>query len=251
MDVEVVTPGDFVGGVIGDINSRRGQIRDQQMRGNATVVRAFVRSPTCSATSASFGPCRRAAPHHLVVAYADVRAASPTSEGEVRLTPTATTVDPGPDGRNRRRRAANGQGEIRADEAALQHRHDRSRGPRQDVADGCASRQDPGRDRRHILAYDQIDKAPEERERGITISTAHVEYETKARHYARVDCPGHADYVKNMITGAAQMDGAILVVSAADGRCHRRASTSSWRARSACRRWSSTRTRPTWSTTRS
>ena len=66
-------------------------------------------------------------------------------------------------------------------------------------------------------AYDQIDGAPEERERGITISTAHVEYETDARHYAHVDCPGHADYVKNMITGAAQMDGAILVVSAADG----------------------------------
>jgi elongation factor Tu len=66
-------------------------------------------------------------------------------------------------------------------------------------------------------AYDQIDKAPEEKARGITISTAHVEYETKARHYAHVDCPGHADYVKNMITGAAQMDGAILVVSAADG----------------------------------
>ena len=65
--------------------------------------------------------------------------------------------------------------------------------------------------------YDQIDKAPEEKARGITISTAHVEYETQARHYAHVDCPGHADYVKNMITGAAQMDGAILVVSAADG----------------------------------
>ena len=68
-----------------------------------------------------------------------------------------------------------------------------------------------------FTAYDMIDKAPEERERGITISTAHVEYETKNRHYAHVDCPGHADYVKNMITGAAQMDGAILVVSAADG----------------------------------
>jgi elongation factor Tu len=67
------------------------------------------------------------------------------------------------------------------------------------------------------VAFDQIDKAPEERERGITISTAHVEYETDKRHYAHVDCPGHADYVKNMITGAAQMDGAILVVSAADG----------------------------------
>ena len=67
------------------------------------------------------------------------------------------------------------------------------------------------------VAFDQIDKAPEERERGITIATAHVEYETEGRHYAHVDCPGHADYVKNMITGAAQMDGAILVVSAADG----------------------------------
>ncbi len=68
-----------------------------------------------------------------------------------------------------------------------------------------------------FTAYDEIDKAPEERERGITIATAHVEYQTEARHYAHVDCPGHADYVKNMITGAAQMDGAILVVSAADG----------------------------------
>jgi elongation factor Tu len=68
-----------------------------------------------------------------------------------------------------------------------------------------------------FMAYDQIDKAPEERERGITIATAHVEYQTANRHYAHVDCPGHADYVKNMITGAAQMDGAILVVSAADG----------------------------------
>jgi len=68
-----------------------------------------------------------------------------------------------------------------------------------------------------VMAFDDIDNAPEERERGITIATAHVEYETEARHYAHVDCPGHADYVKNMITGAAQMDGAILVVSAADG----------------------------------
>ena len=70
---------------------------------------------------------------------------------------------------------------------------------------------------RRSSRFCEIDKAPEERERGITISTAHVEYETEKRHYAHVDCPGHADYVKNMITGAAQMDGAILVVSAADG----------------------------------
>src|SRR5256712_6394313 len=68
-----------------------------------------------------------------------------------------------------------------------------------------------------FIAFDQIDKAPEEKARGITIATAHVEYETRNRHYAHVDCPGHADYVKNMITGAAQMDGAILVVAATDG----------------------------------
>ena len=68
-----------------------------------------------------------------------------------------------------------------------------------------------------FVDYANIDKAPEERERGITINTSHVEYETESRHYAHVDCPGHADYIKNMITGAAQMDGAILVVSSADG----------------------------------
>ncbi len=68
-----------------------------------------------------------------------------------------------------------------------------------------------------FTAFDMIDKAPEERERGITISVSHVEYETAARHYAHVDCPGHADYVKNMISGAAQMDGAILVIAASDG----------------------------------
>src|SRR5678810_237339 len=68
-----------------------------------------------------------------------------------------------------------------------------------------------------VRSYDQIDNAPEEKARGITINTSHVEYETEARHYAHVDCPGHADYIKNMITGAAQMDGAILVVSAPDG----------------------------------
>ena len=67
------------------------------------------------------------------------------------------------------------------------------------------------------MPFDQIDKAPEERERGITINTAHVEYETAKRHYAHVDCPGHADYIKNMITGAAQMDGAIIVVAASEG----------------------------------
>ncbi|PGH55141.1 elongation factor Tu, partial [Azospirillum palustre] len=125
----------------------------------------------------------------------------------------------------------------------MQRWHDRPRRPRQDVADGGDERNKPHCNVGTIghvdhgktsltaaitkvlaesggatfTAYDQIDKAPEEKARGITISTAHVEYETQNRHYAHVDCPGHADYVKNMITGAAQMDGAILVVSAADG----------------------------------
>ena len=94
---------------------------------------------------------------------------------------------------------------------------DRPRRSREDVADGGDHEGIAEKGGAVYTAYDQIDKAPEERARGITISTAHVEYETAKRHYAHVDCPGHADYVKNMITGAAQMDGAILVVSAADG----------------------------------
>jgi elongation factor Tu len=85
-------------------------------------------------------------------------------------------------------------------------------------------------------AYDEIDGAPEERARGITISTAHVEYETENRHYAHVDCPGHADYVKNMITGAAQMDGAILVCRLPMARCRRPVSTFCLLARLVCRR---------------
>ena len=100
-------------------------------------------------------------------------------------------------------------------------------------------------------AFDQIDKAPEERQRGITISIAHVEYQTEKRHYAHVDCPGHADYIKNMITGAAQMDGAILVVSPPPtARCRRPRSTCCWPARSASPTSSWRSTRPTWSTTR-
>ena len=83
-------------------------------------------------------------------------------------------------------------------------------------------------------AYDQIDNAPEERERGITIATAHVEYESDERHYAHVDCPGHADYVKNMITGAAQMDGAILVCSQQMAQCHKPVNTSYCHAKSVC-----------------
>ena len=110
------------------------------------------------------------------------------------------------------------KGKFATDQAARERGDDWARGPWQDDADGgddarCWRAKFGG----EAKAYDQIDAAPEEKARGITINTAHVEYETSKRHYAHVDCPGHADYVKNMITGAAQMDGAILVVSAADG----------------------------------
>jgi elongation factor Tu len=111
----------------------------------------------------------------------------------------------------------NGKRKIRAYQAARQRGHDWSRGPWQDHADGGHHHGAVGQVWRRSQGYDQIDAAPEEKARGITINTAHVEYETANRHYAHVDCPGHADYVKNMITGAAQMDGAILVCSAADG----------------------------------
>ena len=84
--------------------------------------------------------------------------------------------------------------------------------------------------------FDEIDNAPEEKARGITINTSHVEYTTANRHYAHVDCPGHADYVKNMVTGAAQMDGAILVELLLTARCRRLANTSFWLTRLACRR---------------
>ena len=100
----------------------------------------------------------------------------------------------------------------------MQRRDDRTRRPREDDVDSGdhEGTGDEG-DGDSSVSFDSIDNAPEEKARGITIATAHVEYETDKRHYAHVDCPGHADYIKNMITGAAQMDGAMLVVSAADG----------------------------------
>src|SRR3989440_13045472 len=109
--------------------------------------------------------------------------------------------------------------------------------------------QDPANN--SFTAFDQIDKAPEEKERGITISIAHVEYTTPNRHYAHVDMPGHADYIKNMITGAAQVDGAILVVSAADGPMPQTREHVLLARQVGCRRSWSPSTRPTWSTTRS
>ena len=120
--------------------------------------------------------------------------------------------------RGNRTRRTYGEGEILTNQTARKHRNDRAHGSREDDLD-VGDHDGAGQvGSEHLVrTFDSIDNAPEEKERGITIATAHVEYSTENRHYAHVDCPGHADYIKNMITGAAQMDGAILVVSAADG----------------------------------
>ena len=110
-----------------------------------------------------------------------------------------------------------GETKVRKNKATCKHWDHWSRRPRKTTLTAAITTILSKEGGAEVKSYAEIDAAPEERERGITINTAHVEYETANRHYAHVDCPGHADYVKNMITGAAQMDGAILVVSAADG----------------------------------
>ena len=209
MAVEVVTPEEYMGDVIGNINSRRGQIEGMEPRGNAQVIKARV--PLAEmfgyATDVRTMSQGRATYTMQFLHYAEV----PHSIAE-KLTENQSKGRKKETGRH-------GQGEIRAQQAAPQHRHHRAHRPRQDHADrgdhqGArrVGHRQPGRP-----ASTRSTRRPRRRQRGITINSAHVEYETANRHYAHVDCPGHADYVKNMITGAAQMDGAILVVSAADG----------------------------------
>ena len=215
MKVEVVTPEDYTGSVIGDLNSRRGQIQGQDMRGNAVVINAMV--PLAN----MFGYVNNLrsihpGPRHLHDAVRPLRAGAAERRcrgaEEVRLILT-----------RRNEVTTERKGAPMAKEKFARTKPHCNIGTIGHVDHGKTSltaaitkvlAETGGAT---FTAYDQIDKAPEEKARGITISTAHVEYETKNRHYAHVDCPGHADYVKNMITGAAQMDGAILVVSAADG----------------------------------
>ena len=226
MKVEVVTPEDYTGSVIGDLNSRRGQIQGQDMRGNANVINAMV--PLAN----MFGYVNNAALHD-----AGARAHSPcnsiTTSRCRRRSPT------------RSRRSS-----PDACETVCNTMHDRRERPRGTVMAkekfernkphcnvGTIGHVDHGKTTltaaltkvsadkgwsKTFVSYDQVAKASESQGRRdptkiLTIATSHVEYSTDKRHYAHVDCPGHADYVKNMITGAAQMDGAILVVSAADG----------------------------------
>ena len=218
MKVEVVTPEDYTGSVIGDLNSRRGQIQGQDMRGNAVVINAMVplanmfgyvntlrsmsaraaRTTRCSSTTTR--KCRAARP----------RRSWRSTRKRVRFTADKHEVPTEGAGRWPRKSS---RGRSRTATSARSVTSTTAR-RRLTAAITKVLAETGGAT---FTAYDQIDKAPEEKARGITISTAHVEYETTKRHYAHVDCPGHADYVKNMITGAAQMDGAILVVSAADG----------------------------------
>ncbi len=243
--VEVVTPEDFLGDVIGDLSRRRGRVEGQERRGNALVGhRARCRSARCSATRPTCAPTRRAA--------RTTRCSSRATRRFRRTSPRRSSSSDGGRSQSRLTRARS------ARHVAAQHQQ-LDRFPRFALTSGGhtsryrseqkVAKEKFERDKPHVnvgtighidhgkttltaaittvlaehrwaakpRSFEEIDNAPEEKERGITIATSHVEYETENRHYAHVDCPGHADYIKNMITGAAQMDGAILVVSAADG----------------------------------
>ena len=218
MKVEVVTPEDYMGDVIGDLNRRRGQImsmedtpgRQDRHRGGAAGRDVPVRDHGAldepgprdlhDGVRASTWKCRRTSPRP-----------SSRNRSAVRAIPHLTSLQS-------IQRSSNVQGKIRAHQAARERGDDWACGSWQDDADGGADEGD-GRDERRAPSWrtTRLTRRRRRRREGSRFRTAHVEYQSKARHYAHVDCPGHADYVKNMITGAAQMDGAILVVSAADG----------------------------------
>ena len=226
MAVEVETPEDFVGNVIGDLSSRRGMMQGQEDVGRhdgdqgrgAARRRCSATRPACArstqgrATYTMEFKHYAEAPKNVAESIINQKAAALISRGTImakgKFERTKPHVNVGTIGH-----VDHGKTTLTAAMTLV------------------LSKKFGGEAR----AYDQIDNAPEEKARGITINTAHVEYETSKRHYAHVDCPGHADYVKNMITGAAQMDGAILVVWPPTARCRRRASTSCWPARWACR----------------
>ncbi len=250
MAVEVVTPEDYMGDVIGDLVSRRGRVEGMEQRGNSQVVRAQV--PLADmfgyATDLRSRTQGRATYTMQFHAYKEVpdsiaKEIIAKAQGSRRSGPPARSRQDPPGIRRRQHR--NQSQRIRA---GNRRAGPRGRRPRSGVVRQMAKQKferikphfnvgtmghiDHGKTtltaaitkvlsennpNTSFTPFDQIDKAPEEKQRGITISIAHVEYETANRHYAHVDMPGHADYIKNMITGAAQVDGAILVVSAADG----------------------------------
>ena len=247
MAVEVVTPEDFLGDVIGDLSRRRGRVQGQEPRGNALVVDATVplsemfgyvgdlRSATQGRASYTmqFERYEEVPREHR---RGDHRAQGRRAGGSRRLDD------------HRRKLGYIGPVGLKSPKLRSFTLTDLNQTPKRGTRESSMSKEKFERDKPHVnvgtighidhgkttltaaitkvlaeaqggeaKSFEEIDNAPEEKERGITIATSHVEYQTENRHYAHVDCPGHADYVKNMITGAAQMDGAILVVSAADG----------------------------------
>ena len=227
MAVEVETPEDFMGNVVGDLSSRRGMIQGMDdVAGGARSIKAEVPLAEMFGYSTTL--------RSLIAGPRDVH------DG-------VQALRRGAEERRRGDHQPESCSRLSEETTMAKGKFERTK-PHVNV--GTIGHVDHGKTTLtaamtmvlskkfggEAKAYDQIDDAPEEKARGITINTAHVEYETAKRHYAHVDCPGHADYVKNMITGAAQMDGAILVVSARPtARCRRRASTSCWRARWGCR----------------
>ena len=212
MKVEVVTPDDYTGAVTGDLSAGAATSRGRSRGAARRSSPRWCRSRTCSVTRRTCARGRRAAPPTRCTSRSTRRPRATSGRKWWR----------GSWARSRRTRSA-------ARKQMAKEKFDRTK-PHVNI--GTIGHVDHGKTsltaaitkclaagnpKVQFKAYDQIDNAPEERERGVTINASHVEYETKNRHYAHVDCPGHADYIKNMITGAAQMDGSILVVSAADG----------------------------------
>jgi translation elongation factor EF-G len=239
MSLEVVTPEDFMGDVISDISRRRGRIGGQEPRGNTQVISALAPLAEMFGYATDLARVRRAGRRSRCNSHTTSRCRR-ASAPRRRSSPE--------DASPRRHRPAERHG---GQSVMAKAKFERKK-PHVNVGTighidhgkttltAAITKVQASKNMGSFVAFDQIDKAPEERERGITIATAHVEYESAKRHYAHVDCPGHADYIKNMITGAAQMDGAILVVAATTGRCRRPASTSCSRVRSASRRSSCT-----------
>ena len=223
--VEVVTPEDFLGDVIGDLSRRRGRIEGQDRRGNALAVTAMVplsemfgyatemRSMTQGRATYTmqFEKYDEVPPN---VADQGHRGAHEAARTPPRAVPADKFRERSEDAKEQRRMAKEKfeRGKPHVNVGTIGH-IDHGKTTLTAAITTVLAEKYGGQ----ASSFAEIDNAPEEKERGITIATSHVEYETENRHYAHVDCPGHADYVKNMITGAAQMDGAILVVSAADG----------------------------------
>ncbi len=209
MAVEVVTPEDYLGDVMGDLNSRRGRVEDSSRGG--TRRRSRARVPLADHVRLRDRPALDdAGSGHVHHAVRPLRGSASVDRGRDRL---------GAPGLVDGRRGRNGQAEVRAHQAARQRRHHRSHRPRQDDPHGGDHEGSRGAGASTTVTAFESDRqrAGGEGSAASRSTPSHVEYETANRHYAHVDCPGHADYIKNMITGAAQMDGAILVVSAADG----------------------------------